>query len=132
MIRNRGMFIIAFSLYLFVSAFPSDPIVKRVIRFLYAYALACFYSCRLLSLKQVMFILFIDWFCFVYDYIILRDWLLTTWKSIDESLLKTGISYDIRIDISIIINDLIDTFLGFYLALKINKKLRIPERVGYI
>ena len=132
MIRNRGMFIIAFSLYLFVLAFPSDPIVKRIIRFLYVYALACFYSCHLISMKQVLLILILDWIHFVHSYILMRDWIRDVWLAMDETFFKTGSPFDWRFETCLIIDDLIDTFVVFYLALKINKKLRIPERVGYI
>ena len=130
--RNRGMFIIAFSLYLFVSAFPFDLITKRVIRFLYAYALACFYSCHLISRKQVLFILILDWIHFVYNYVLMRNWIRDVWLAMDETFFRTRFLFDWRFETFLIVDDLIDTLIAFFAALKVNKKLKLPERVGYI
>jgi len=128
--KNRGIFILAFSIYLLVVFFPPDPIIKRILRFLFVYAIACFYDCKLISLKQIAFFIFLDWGFHIFEFYATRDWVISIMNSFDPEIHWDP--NDHSVDVFFLLGDLSSLWIAFFYAWRINRKLKLAERVGHI
>lgn len=129
--RNRGIFILSLSIYILLAFFPLDFILKRVLKFVFVYFLACLFDCKLLGLKEISFFIFLDWGWRIVEFYATREWMISLLQSVYpdvESLTPENRSFDIVF----LLTDLFMLWFTFISAWHVNRKLKLAERVGQI